>query len=206
MLTLGLGIGLNSTVFTFVNAVLLRGLPFEDGHRVMYVKTADLERGGYSGVSYRDFLDYQRQTSSFKSLGAFTSGTMNLSDQTGVPERLSGSWITANTFRLIGEKPILGRDFAAGEDERGAEPVVLLGHALWQKRYGGRPDILGEVIRINEVPSTVVGVMPEGMEFPSSNDLWMALAPTENYEKRDNRMLAVFGRLADGGVPRRRPG
>lgn len=197
VLTLGLGIGLNSTVFTFVNAVLLRGLPFEDGHRVMYVKNIDRERGDDFDVSYQDFLAYRDQAQSFKALAASTSGTMNSSDATGVPERLAGTWVTTNTFRLIGEEPILGRDFAPGEDAPGAEPVTLLGHTLWQKRYGGRPDILGEVLRINGIPTTIIGVMPEGMKFPNGTELWAPLSPTEEYEQRDHRNLAVFGRLAD---------
>jgi ABC-type antimicrobial peptide transport system permease subunit len=106
--------------------------------------------------------------------------------------------VTANTFRLIGQQPLLGRDFASGEDTPGAAPVVILGHGVWTSRYGAGRDILGRTIRVNEISSTVIGVMPEGMKFPVNADMWQPLVPDDERQKRDRRTLNVFGRLRDG--------
>ncbi len=194
---LALGIGVNSTVFTFVNAVLLRGLPFEDSHRIMHLENNKLsERQESIEVSYADYLDWRQQSESFEGLGAADEGTMNVSDQTGAPERVRGAWVTANTFPLLGQERLMGRNFLPGEDEPGAEPVAILGYGVWQNRYGGDPEILGKTIRVNEVASTVVGVMPEGMKFPEAAEMWRPIDfNTEQREERDRRRLEVFGRL-----------
>jgi putative ABC transport system permease protein len=149
---LALAIGVNSTVFTFVNAVLLRGLPFEEPHRIMHLENNNLSEGQESiEVSYRDYLDWRDQSESFEDLGAADEGTMNVSDSKSAPERVRGAWVTANTFPMLGQEPLMGRNFVPGEDEPGAEPVAILGYGLWQNRYGGDPEILGKTIRVNEV-------------------------------------------------------
>ena len=198
VLALGLGIGVNSTVFTFVNAVLLRGLPFANADQIVHVNSRNTAEGNSQGVSFPDYQDWRAQTKTFASLAAYQPSTMNISDSGHPPERANGVRVTANTFGILGEGPIRGRDFRDGEDRKGAEPVALLGHGLWKTRYGSDPTIIGRSIKINEVPTTVVGVMAEGMKFPNNADLWVALVPDAELERRDARRLNLFGRLAAG--------
>jgi len=201
VLALALGIGANTTVFTLVNAVLFRGLPFERADRIMHISSTRVARGDNRlGVSYPDFKDWKAQTKTFQNLGAFSLETINLSDQGNVPERYSGGRITANTFSLLGQKPMLGRDFLPDEDKPGTATVVILGHGVWKTRYGKDPGIIGRAIRVNDIPATVIGVMPEGMKFPLNEDLWLPLIPVGPWEKRDAHDLNVFGRLKDGAT------
>jgi len=198
VLALGLGIGVNSTVFTFVNAVLLRGLPFANADQIVHVTSRDTAEGNSQGVSFPDYQDWRAQAKGFASLAAYQPSTMNISDSGHPPERASGVRVTANTFSILGERPIRGRDFGKGDDQKGAEPVALLGHAVWKTRYGSDPSIVGRSIRINEIPTTVIGVMAEGMKFPNNADLWVTLVPDAEMERRDARRLNLFGRLSPG--------
>src|SRR5262249_26791266 len=131
---------------------------------------------------------------------AYSGFSATLTESGGVPERYDGAYMTANSFSLIGQKPLLGRDFAPGEDLRQAAPVVILGYSIWKNRYGSDPTVLGRAGRANEAPATIIGVMPNGMQFPRNNDLWMPLVPTGNWEKRESRGLGVYGRLADSAT------
>ncbi len=199
VLALGLGIGVNSTIFTFVNAVLLRGLPYEDSHRIMYLNLVSPTTGARPiPVSYPDYEDWRQQARSFEDLAAFRSGTMNVSDAERPAERALGVWISANTFGLLGQQPLIGRTFLPGEDAPGAQPVAIIGYGLWQNRYGADPAILGRTIRVNEIPARIVGVMPPGMKFPNVAEMWMPLVPDDNARRRFTRTLGVFGRLRPG--------
>jgi putative ABC transport system permease protein len=131
VLALGLGIGVNSTVFTFVNAVLLRGLPFPNADQIVHINSRDTAEGGGRGVSYPDYQDWRAQAKSFSSLAAYQGMTANISDSSHPPERASAARVSANAFATIGERAVLGRDFREGEDRKGAEAVALLGYALW---------------------------------------------------------------------------
>jgi putative ABC transport system permease protein len=198
VVTLALGMGANSTVFTLVNGVFLRGLPFENPHEIVALGMFDSTRGpGRGPVSYPDFLTFHGETRSFKGLGAFAGTPMDLSDQESGAERVTGASITANTFSVLGQRPLLGRDFLAADEEPGAEPVALLGYALWQARYGGDPRVVGRSIRINLRQYSVVGVMPAGEGFPNGAQAWVPLAiQDEGRARRDLRTMQVFGRLA----------
>jgi putative ABC transport system permease protein len=198
-LALALGIGANATVFTFVNAVLIRGLPINDPDRVMVVGTRD-GRNRDRGMSYPDFEDYRKASRAFSGLSADGGQTMNVSDEGRAPERFQGPYISANAFKLIGQLPLLGRDFLPEDDRPGAAAVVILGNGVWKNRYGSDPSVLGRTVKINDVPAVVIGVMPEGFKFPQNADLWLPLAqmPRLTEQKRDNRNLEVFGRMADG--------
>jgi predicted permease len=197
---LALGIGVNAAVFTFVNAVLIRGLPFDEPDRILALGSYDPVRNRDMGVSYLDFQDWRAASSTFASLAAQTGATMNVSDEGRAPERFSGSLVTANAFRLIGQTPLLGRDFLPDEDRPGAAAVVILGNGVWKNRYGGDPSVIGRTVRINDVPSVVVGIMPDGFKFPQNADLWQPLASLAGLDKqpRNSRGLEVFGRLAPG--------
>jgi putative ABC transport system permease protein len=198
LITLALGIGANTTIFTLVNAVLFKGLPFERADRVVSIASMNLKKGrNRMGVSYPDFADWRAHSRKFQALAAYSTFSATLNDAGGVPERYDGARMTANSFSLIGQKPLLGRDFSPEEDSRQAAPVVILGYSIWKNRYGSDPNILGKTVRVNEVGATIIGVMPNGMRFPRNNDLWLPLVPTGNWEKRESRGLGVFGRLAD---------
>ncbi len=194
---LGLGIGANATVFAIVHAVFIRGLPFDAPGKIINVSSRDSVRGNTGGVSLPDFEDYRGAASSLSGLAAFTAGgSANLSDADHPPERVTGSLVSPNTFRLLGQPVLLGRDFLPEEGERGADRTVILGYHVWQDRYAGDPGVLGRVVRVNDEPSTIVGVMPEGMRFPLNSDAWRPLQPTDALDRRDNRMLSTVGRLA----------
>jgi predicted permease len=201
VVALALGIGVNTTVFTLVNAVLFRGLPFEQPNRVMFLSSNDHAKNRNDiGVSYPDFRDWRAQSKTFKGLAAFSQTGFVVADSNHPPERYSGPRLTANTFSLIGQKPMLGRDFLPEEDRVGAAPVCIIGYTIWENRYGRDPNILGQSVRIDDVATTIVGVMPKGMKFPLNADLWIPLVPTAEFEKREARDVQVFGRL-DDGVP-----
>jgi predicted permease len=198
-LALALGIGVNATVFTFVNAVLIRGLPFDDPDRIMSIGTRDA-RGRDRGLSYLEFQDWRHDNRSFTGMAAFSGQTMNVSDEGRAPERFAGPYMSANAFALIGVKPLLGRDFLPEDDRPGAPPVVLLGNGIWKNRYGSDPAVIGRVIKVNELPATVIGVMAEGFKFPLNADLWVPIVNLAGLtdQKRDARNFEAFGRLAPG--------
>jgi predicted permease len=198
VVALGLGIGVNSTVFTFVNAVLLRGLPFPNADQIVHLNGRNTAEGHSDGVSYPDFLDWRAQARTLSSLAAYQQMTMNISDGGHPPERASGVKVTTNAFSIIAEGPIRGRDFKEGEDQKGAEPVAIIGYSIWKTRYASDPNIVGRAIRINDVPTTIIGVMAEGMKFPTNTDVWVPLVPNAEMERRDARGMNLFGRLAPG--------
>jgi putative ABC transport system permease protein len=198
VLVLALGIGANTTVFTLVNAVLFKGLPFTHPEEIMHLSCNNLPKGReHLGVSYPDYRDWRAQTKSFKDLAAFDMKHFNVSDNAAMPQRFFGARVSSNTFALVGERPILGRDFLPADDQPGAPSVCIIGYGMWKTRYGGDPSIIGRTIRLNEVPALIAGVMPEGFRFPLNQDIWLPLAPTGIYEKRDSRELIAFGRLRD---------
>jgi predicted permease len=194
---LALGIGVNATVFTLVNAVLIRGLPFEDSDRlyVLGVKSPTSSGGG-EPISYPDLVEWRAAATSFEGLAAFARGAMTLTDARTAPEETPGVWITANAFDLLRQPMALGRGFRTGDDAPGAERVVILGHTLWQTRYRGDRGVLGLPLRVNGEPATVIGVMPPGIKFPTNAELWVSAIPTADQQrKREIRPFTVFGRL-----------
>src|SRR5262245_4334984 len=200
VIALSLGIGLNATVFTLVNAVLIRGLPFKDSHQLYILGTqrsTDTSVAG-GGNSYLDFLDFRSESKSFTAIGGFNQTSFNIADERGLPEQAQGARVSANAFRILGQQPLLGRDFAEDEDRKGAEPVVMLGYSIWKNRYGSDANIIGRPLRINGQPATIIGVMPDGMKFPNNADLWIPLIPTPEQDKRNVRFFAAFGRIKPG--------
>ncbi len=198
---LSIGIAANTAAFAIVNALLLRDLPFDQPDRVVavgiQVKNARTLTGG---VSYADFQDWRADSGSFAGLGAMNETTMNVAGEGGAPERFIGSYISANTFGLLRQRPLLGRDFSSDDDRPGAVPVVILGHTLWRSRYGSDPTVVGRTVRVNGVASVVIGVMPDGFGFPTRSRLWqpLALLPERVLTNRGARELSAFGRLAPG--------
>ena len=199
VLALGLGIGLTSTGFTVYNAMLVRGLPVDDQDRVMALAMRDAD-GRERLLSYLDFRDWRAEATAFGGVAAYGEPAMTVGDPGLATERFPGARVTANTFRLLGIEPLLGRDFRPEDDGPGAAPVVMLGHGVWTRRYGADPEVLGRVIRVDGAPATVVGVMPEGFEFPMWAELWQPLGLTPDLagQPRDRRVFRAVGRLADG--------
>jgi predicted permease len=201
LLALGLGIGLNATVFTIVNAVLIRGLPFHDPEQILHLNGRHAATGRRDGVSWLDYQDLRAQTKTFGQLAAYRRGDFTVTEGGRPPERIEGVSVTANTFSLLGQEPLRGRAFLPGEDGVDAAPVVVLGYGVWQSRYAADEGIVGRVIKVNGVACTVIGIMPEGMEFPTGAELWRPLAAEgDDVKRRDARSLNLFGRLAPGST------
>jgi MacB-like periplasmic core domain len=158
---LAVGIGVNVTVFTVTNATLFKGFPLvHRNDRLLYVTT-----NRWCCVSYPDFEDWRAQAKSFEGMALVRGVGITFSDQSGFPERFAVTEVTADTFRLVGQQPIIGRDFAPADDTPGANPVAVLSYGFWERRYGMDPTILDRTVRLNGVPTTVIGIMPRG--FPS---------------------------------------
>ncbi len=198
VLTVALGISVNTTVFTIVNAVFINGLPFRNSQELVYLRWSQASGGPSNQASYPDFLEIRGQTRTMQGLAAFTPLSADVNDQDTAAERVSGASISANMFTMFGERPMLGRDLTPEDEKTGAPPVVLISHFLWQSRYGGKPDVLGRSIRVNLKSYTVIGVMPEGESFPQGTRLWLPILQDEAHQKRNQRNVELVGRLAPG--------
>lgn len=196
--TLALGIAATSTVFTVIDAVLLRSAPVSDPDRLIAMSMRDA-RGRQLGMCYPDFEDWQRASKSFSGMTLMVQVAFSVSDEDHLPEQYFGPYTSTNLFRLIGQRPILGRDFTPGEEAPGAPPVVILSHGLWMSRYGGDLSVIGRTITVSGLRPTIIGVMPPGMKFPPNSDLWMPLGQTTigQVEGRRVRSFQLIGRLAD---------
>lgn len=204
LLTLGLGIGANTVVFSIVNGLLLRPLPLGSApsrivtlhstHPTQFPQGWDDAR-----VSYSDLEDVRRESSLLEDIGGYLGRNFTLNGSEGQDAiRVEGGSVTANLFRLLGVTPILGRDFLEGEGDRpGFESVVLLSYGLWRTRYGGDPAIVGKPIRINDRELEVVGIMPPRFRFPERDDLWVPYDPGEGTDRAARSLLAV-GRIREG--------
>ncbi len=200
VVALALGIGANVTVFTIVNAVLLRDLPFERPEQIVMLGTQNAQ-GRPSGVSFPDFQDWKAASPGVSGMSFVVSTAFNVGDDEHAAEQFQGTYTSIDLFTVIGQHAVIGRDFRADDDRPGAAPVVMLGHSIWQRRYGGSPSVLGKVVRLNGISATVIGVMPEGMQFPFNTELWLPEAqwlPGAAERNRSVHSYAVVGRLNDG--------
>ena len=197
---LALGIGVNTTIFSVVNAALLRPFPFAEPERLVAVRASHLKSGiDETGPSYQDFRDWQAGTTAFAGMAAFDYRSLTLSDGEE-PERLAGSAVTWNLFPLLGVAPQLGRGFREEEDRPGAEGVVLLSDEAWRRRFNADPAVVGRSILVNDAPHTVVGVMPPRFKYPENEELWVPLTPLEHGSSRAERGYQVIARLAPGAT------
>jgi len=201
--TLGLGIGLASTVFNITNAFVHQPLPFEASDRLFVVSRTDLARNQADhAVSLHDFVDLRERQSAFERLTAYRRLAVDLaapSVEEGPTERWAGAVFSAGVLEALRVQPILGRAFRPEEERPGADPVILLAYDVWQRRYGGAPDILGRTVVANGVARTVVGVMPPGFTFPDFERVWLPLEEDSLASPRgEGPTFAVLGRLVDG--------
>ncbi len=202
VLTLALGIGGNTAIFSYIDAWFIKPLPFPHPDRLVIFETQDKKRGWTSGgvTSAADFFDFQKQNTSFEQTVAWTVANFNLTSD-GSPELVEGGRVSWNYFDALAAKPILGRTFTAEDDRSGAPHVVILSGGLWQGRYAGDPKVIGRSISIGGEAYTVVGVMPGTFQFPLMGvaNLWTPLALTDKQRAdRGNVWIPAFGRLKPG--------
>ncbi|MGH9777491.1 MAG: ABC transporter permease [Candidatus Acidiferrales bacterium] len=201
VLTLALGIGANTAIFSVANAVLLQPLPYKEPDRLVRLWESNPGRNWpFFSASAPNFNDWVQQNQSFEPLAATEGDTFNLTGD-GEPERLLGRRVTGNFFPLLGVEPALGRNFTPEEDQPGSARVVILSHGLWQRRFGADPRVLGRALRLDGEPYEVVGVLPPTFRFTQGTEVWTPLAIDWNQRGRANRSnhtLLVVGRLKPG--------
>ena len=199
VVTLALGIGLNTMVFTLVNAVLLKPVEVQGGERLVAISNRNLTHGEHTmRLSLPDLRDYRAQASSFEALEGASDEDGVISERGNPPQVFHLERASAGIFDMLHVRPALGRGFLPGDDKPGAAPVLVLAYGVWKERYSSSPSVIGRAVRVNEKPATIVGVMPDDFKFPANTDMWMPLVPTPELEKRDNRPLQVFGMLKPG--------
>src|SRR2546430_2653572 len=199
VLTLALGIGANVAIFSVVNGVLLRPLPYPHPERLMMVWIYNPRQGFDKDVApYLTFADWRAQSRSFEQLAAYSGASVSLTGA-GDPAQLRGARVTPSFFPAMNVQPALGRWFVEQDATAGHERVVMLEHGLWDRRFGSDPTIIGRTIQLSGRPYEVVGVMPAGFHYPEDATLWLPLAPVEPYkqfmESRGSFWLNVIGRL-----------
>ena len=198
---LGLGIGANGTAFMMVNGLLLSDLPVDRPDQIVAINTGTwIMPRPLPGASKPDFEDWRRENRTFSGMALVRMAGFRVGDDEHAPEQVEGAYVSVDGFDVLGVAPVLGRSFAPDDARPGAPPVVLLGHSVWKARYAGDPDVQGRTIRVDGVPTTVIGVMPSGMRFPLRHELWLPVSQLPGPPPaRDARgFFWVFGRLAEG--------
>ncbi|MCL4814244.1 MAG: ABC transporter permease [Vicinamibacteraceae bacterium] len=201
IVALALGIGLTTTMFSIVNGAVLRGLPFERADRILHLARLNPAEFGADDfdVSIHDYEDWKARQRSFEELATFRMITANVSGTGALPERYRAVMMSPNTFRVLRVRPVVGRDFTSADALPGAPRVAILGYRVWVDRFDARPDIVGQVMRVQGQPAEVVGVMPEGFGFPSSHELWLVDdRRPEAFPRNEGPHAEVIGRLRDG--------
>ncbi|NUR53433.1 MAG: hypothetical protein HOQ29_03220, partial [Acidobacteria bacterium] len=197
VVTLALGIGANTAIFSVVNGVLLKPLPYPESERLVGVyHTANGRRAVMSGPN---FTDVARTATSFENAAAISTGRMILTGQ-GEPIRIPVANVSASLFNVLRVRPILGRTFNADENTPGRTSIVVLSYGLWQQRFGGDPDVVGRRIQLDGVSREVVGVMPQGFSYPADRQAWLPVEYDQNFVTRQRGAwyLDVVARLKPG--------
>ena len=201
LIALALGIGANTAIFSLVNAVLLRPLPFSEPDRLVWIFGNIRNGGNRASVSPLDFLDYRQQNTAFEEFAAMTSFpvALNLTGN-GDPERLTAAAVTGNYFQALGVKPAIGSAFQLQNEKPGSDQVAILGYGLWQKRFGGDPSIVNKTVVLDGKSFQVLGVMPKDFTFPQSAQLWVPLDfdVEPGMKQRKAHFLRPIGRLKPG--------
>jgi putative ABC transport system permease protein len=210
VVTLGLGIGANTAIFSVINGVLLKPLPYENAERlVLLQQSATRANQPNVGVSIKELYDYRQQLASFAGLVEFHQMSFDLLRR-GEPDRVAAGVVSPNFFDVLGIKPILGRAFLPTDDDHGAEAVLVLGHSYWRTKFGGDAAIVGQVFEMNDRPHRVIGVLPNVPHYPNEVDVYMPTeacpfrAAAERNVERNRRAfsaLQVFGLLEPGASP-----
>jgi len=195
LITVALGIGANTSIFSVVNAVLLRPLPYNQPDRIMQLWEVNLRTGDRGGsVSPNNFADWQERSKTFECMAALRYANLSLTGGSQA-ERVVGAMVSADFFGAIGTSAALGRTFLPEEDKPGNSNAAVVSYGLWQRRFGGDETLVGQSIMLNGRKYTVVGIMPRGFQFPSSAEMWVPLALELKEESRGNHYLRVIGRV-----------
>src|SRR5262245_59147157 len=198
VLTVALGIGANTAIFSVVNAVMLRPLPYEQPNRLVWIaERNDKLNLKTFAASVLNYLSWKEQSRTFDPIGAFGFGSFNLSGE-GEPEQFNGGTLTPSLFPLLGIKPLVGRAFEESDDRPVAAKVAMIGEALWKRRFGGDPSIVGRPLTLNGLPTTIVGVAPASPPLLSAGDVWVPLTIDPGREIRLNHVILAVGRLRPG--------
>ena len=210
VLTLGLGIGVNTAIFSVIHAVLIAPLPYDDAGRLMLIRqSAPLAGQDDVGVSIRELYDYRQRLRSFDGIVEFHQMDFDLLRR-GDPDRVATGVVSHNFFDVLAIRPLHGRTFVEADDRAGAEAVLVLGNAYWQNRFGGDPNVVGQVLEMNDRPHTVIGVLPPVALYPNEVDVFMPTSACPfraagELQMASNRrafsLLRVFGKLKDGVRP-----
>jgi putative ABC transport system permease protein len=198
---LGFGIGVNTTIFSIVDGVLLKPMPYADPDHLLSVGVLDEHDTGRDAtptLSYLDLRDWRDATTSFSSFGALSGRSLTVVDGAGDPERYTGAAVSWDLFPTLGIAPAIGHGFTPEDDQPTGGAAVLLSDDLWQTRYQADRSVIGHTITVNALPRVVVGVMPPGFKFPNNQKLWIPLTSVVAKDARDARGLLVFGRLKPG--------
>jgi putative ABC transport system permease protein len=199
VIALGLGVGANTAIFSLVNGVLLRPLPFPNAERIIYFEGKNPGAGiTESNISFPDFTDWSQQTDLFASTAAYWTANANLGADGAEPERVPRAGVTTGFFSVLGVQPFLGRTFVAEDDKPGTFTAAIISHGLWKRRFGSDPAIVGKQVQISSRPITVIGVMPPGFEYPEQTQIWVTSAVNLSEEPRDNRSWSAIARLNPG--------
>jgi putative ABC transport system permease protein len=188
VITLSLGIGANTAIFSVVNAVLIRSLPYEESERLVFLSERSQQLEGMS-ISWPNYADWRARNNVFEKIGVYNGFSSYNLTGSGEPERLRAGQVSADLFAALRVNAALGRVFTSEEDKPGAEPVVVLSHALWQRRFGGDPNIINRTIKLSDRGYTVIGVMPPGYRFPSGVEIWVPagqLSGSASWQSRGN--------------------
>ncbi|MGB9180684.1 MAG: ABC transporter permease [Pyrinomonadaceae bacterium] len=199
ILAIALGVGANTTIFSVINSVLLRPLPFAESEKLIKVLGTDAKRGRNDlPTSFPNFTDWREQTQAFESMTAYSEASATLAGSDG-PEQIKGVAATADMFPALGVKTFLGRPFLAEEERPGSAPVAVISYGLWQRRFGSDRKLVGQQVMLDGKSTTIVGVMPPGFKFPldaENPEIWSPLDPTSELNKsRGSRYLSVVARL-----------
>ena len=197
ILTLALGIGATTALFTVVNAVLLEPLPFPGSNRLVQVWRSELPALTYGSASYARYLDWRSNQRVFTDLGAWSPRGYTIAGPQG-PERASGAMASASFFKVVGAEPVIGRYFSDDEDRRGGDRVVVISEGLWKRRYQQSPSVLGSPVQIDGEAFTIIGVAPAGFAEVWRLDVWTPLGLVADPSNRGSNYLLSFGRLRDG--------
>ena len=190
-----LGIGANTAVFSVVNSVLLQPVRIAGPQRVAFIMAKSRD-SSFTSISYPEYQDWKAQSHIFEDMAAYQPVLVNLQNPAGHPEALSGFLVSASAFDTFGITPLLGRQFNASDERRGAAPVVVISNGLWKRRFGADPSVIGKTILLQSQPHTIVGVLPE-TDFPLIGDAWVEVGPfvDETMMNRETRRFFVAGRL-----------
>jgi putative ABC transport system permease protein len=201
LLALALGIGANAAIFSFVDMMLIRPLPYPHAERLYVPVSINLARDTQRGsVSFADYEDWKREQDLFEAVAVFQPATAEISGGTGDPERVAALYVSEDFFGLTGVRPLVGRGLTVADDAADAPAVAVIGHGLWQRRFGGSPGIVGQSVRIGRVPHEIVGVLPPRAMYPEDTQVFLPLRPSRfdgaDLSRRDNLIFQALARLA----------